>query len=378
MIDFICSDCLQKVPAGQAGYRCNCGGLWQLEAAGLTNNIESFSLDRIQRSNPGLARYAPFLPLSAETLISLSRQESQTPLLQLTPDLCVKNESALPHGSFKDRGAWAVIAFAVQKGAASIVQDSSGNAGLSVAAYAAQAGLPCEIYVPENTNPGKITKIEAAGATVRIIPGSRDHCADVLRARLDSADTIANSSHPRPFYASHVYQPLFIQGVKTIVYELFEQRQKMPQHIFLPVGNGTLLLGLIRGLEDLRAAGLLARFPKLIAVQSANCAPLATAWERKENSPCPISTKPTLAEGIAIARPARGRELLALTEKYHISWQQVSDDAIEQAGQKLRHYGLAAEPTAAAAFAAYSKFCSLYGTPPDTLIPVTGNNLEII
>lgn len=378
MIDFICSDCLQKVPAGQAGYRCNCGGLWQLEAAGLTNIIESFSLDRIQRSNPGLARYAPFLPLPAETLISLSRQESQTPLLQLTPDLCVKNESALPHGSFKDRGAWAVIAFAVQKGAASIVQDSSGNAGFSVAAYAAQAGLPCEIYVPENTNPGKIAKIEAVGATVHVIPGSRDHCADVLRARLDSNDTIANSNHPHPFYASHVYQPLFIQGVKTIIYELFEQRRKMPQHIFLPVGNGTLLLGLIRGLEDLRAVGLLARFPKLIAVQSANCAPLATAWERKENSPCPISAKPTLAEGIAIARPARGREILALTGKYHIIWQQVSDDAIEQAGQKLRHYGLAAEPTAAAAFAAYSKFCSLHGTPPDTLIPVTGNNFEII
>ena len=377
MIDFICSNCLQQVAADRASYRCNCGGLWQLASAGDTDAIEPFSPGRIQRNNPGLARYAPFLPLPADTLIRLSQQETQTPLLQLTPDLCVKNESALPNGSFKDRGAWAVIAFALQRGATSIVQDSSGNAGLSVAAYAAKAGLPCEIYVPENASPGKIAKIEAAGAAVHIVPGSRDHCAEVLRARLDATDTTANSNHSRPFYASHVYQPLFIQGVKTIVYELFEQRRKMPQHIFLPVGNGTLLLGLIQGLEDLRAAGLLTNFPQLIAVQSANCAPLATAWERKENSPYPISARPTLAEGIAIARPARGRELLALTGKYHISWQQVSEQAIEQAGQDLHRYGLKAEPTAAIAFAAFSEFCNLHGTPPDTLIPLTGNNFEI-
>ncbi len=160
------------------------------------------------------------------------------------------------------------------------MQDSSGNAGNAVAAYCAKAGIGCEIFVPEGTSPKKIDMIRAHGAACTIVPGSRDHCADVCRAKVEQEGV---------YYANHVYNPFFYEGTKTYIYEVFEQLGRIPANLVIPVGNGTLFLGAMYALEHLFNSGVIDRFPQIIALQSQNCDPLLRAAEHgKSRRPsCP-------------------------------------------------------------------------------------------
>lgn len=175
----------------------------------------------------------------------------------------------MPTLSFKDRGAAVLIAHAKAIGVDRVVQDSSGNAGNSVAAYCGRVGIACDIFVPEGTSDKKIRMIEAHGATAHIIPGNRDHCADVCRA---------TAREKQLYYANHVYNPFFYEGTKTYIYETYEQLHRIPEHIFIPVGNGTLFLGIVKGLEHLLQSGLIPHMPQLYLVQSERCQPCSRLW----------------------------------------------------------------------------------------------------
>ena len=165
-----------------------------------------------------------------------------TPIVRFDDDLLLKMDYYMPTLSFKDRGAAVLISHCKAIGVDSVVQDSSGNAGNSVAAYCGRVGIDCEIFVPEGTSPKKIDMIRAHGARVNIVPGTRDHCADVCRARV---------TEEGKYYANHVYNPFFYEGTKTYIYEVYEQLHRIPENIFLPVGNGTLFLGAVFALEHL-------------------------------------------------------------------------------------------------------------------------------
>ena len=130
----------------------------------------------------------------------------------------------MPTLSYKDRGAAVLMAHCKKIGVDSVVQDSSGNAGNSIAAYAAKAGIHCEIFVPEGTSPKKIDMILAHGAQCTVVPGSRDHCADVCREKVEREGV---------YYANHVYNPFFYEGTKTYIYEVMEQLHRMPKHILI-------------------------------------------------------------------------------------------------------------------------------------------------
>lgn len=168
----------------------------------------------------------------------------------------------MPTLSFKDRGAAVLIAHCKAIGVDRVVQDSSGNAGNAVAAYCAKAGIGCEIFVPEGTSPKKIDMIRAHGTICTVVPGSRDHCADVCREKVEKEGV---------YYANHVYNPFFYEGTKTYIYEVFEQLGRIPANLVIPVGNGTLFLGAIFALEHLQESGVIDRFPQIIALQSQNC-----------------------------------------------------------------------------------------------------------
>ncbi|NEE55983.1 pyridoxal-phosphate dependent enzyme, partial [Streptomyces sp. SID8455] len=138
-----------------------------------------------------------------------------------------------------------------------VVADSSGNAGTSIAAYCARAGLPCTVYVPEGTSSKKTEQIRAHGAHLVTVPGDRE--ATALAAR-------AAAGEPGAFYASHVFNPYFLHGTKTYVYELWEDLGgRLPDTLAVPVGNGTLLLGAALATAELHALGLIASRPRLIA-----------------------------------------------------------------------------------------------------------------
>ena len=361
-MDYICSKCGKKAPTTTRQAKCECGGLWNLDYV-----PPKFSLDDIDRDEWNMFRYRKFMAVEGDGWKDISLGEGMTPVVRLDENVLLKMDYFMPTLSFKDRGAAVLIAHCKAIGVDYVVQDSSGNAGNSVAAYAGKAGIKCEIFVPEGTSPGKIDMIRAHGATCTVVPGSRDHCADVCRGKVDTDGC---------YYANHVYNPYFYEGTKTYIYEVFEQLKRVPKHIIIPVGNGTLFLGAIYTLEHLLASGVIEEMPKIIALQSQHCDPLLQAAERGEDKPAKVTPTPTIAEGIAIGLPMRGEEILRLTHKYNIKYVHAPEDKILEARATLAKKGIYCEHTTAANYAAYLRYCELYGTAEDCLITMCGAGLK--
>ncbi len=361
-MDYICSKCGKRESTTTRQAKCECGGLWNLDYV-----PPKFSLDDIDRDEWSMFRYRKFMAVEGDGWKDISLGEGMTPVVRLDENVLLKMDYFMPTLSFKDRGAAVLIAHCKAIGVDYVVQDSSGNAGNSVAAYSGKAGIKCEIFVPEGTSPGKIDMIRAHGATCTVVPGSRDHCADVCRGKVDTDGC---------YYANHVYNPYFYEGTKTYIYEVFEQLKRMPKHIIIPVGNGTLFLGAIYALEHLLASGVIEEMPKIIALQSQNCDPLLQAAERGEDKPAKVTPTPTIAEGIAIGLPMRGEEILRLTHKYNIKYVHAPEDKIMEARAALAKKGIYCEHTTAANYAAYLNYCELYGTAEDCLITMCGAGLK--
>ncbi|GHI87621.1 threonine synthase [Streptomyces xanthophaeus] len=312
-----------------------CGGPWDLD----------FTPDPASPLEPAcgpnsLWRYAPALPLPGAFAVSLA--EGHTPLVPLAERVHAKLDFMMPTLSFKDRGAVMLAELARRLAPQRVVADSSGNAGTAVAAYCARAGLTCEVFVPEGTSERKTDRMRAHGAAVRVVPGGREAAAGAAREAADG---------PGVFYASHVFNPYFLHGTKTYVYEVWEELGgRLPQALVLPVGNGTLLLGAALAVEELARRGV--RPPALIAVQAEAVAPLAEAFAAGAEDAAPVEQRPTLAEGIAIPAPPRARQILAAVRKSGGTFLTVSEDRLRKARQDLAARGLFVEPTAAACWAA--------------------------
>ncbi|WP_313340306.1 threonine synthase [Sedimentibacter sp.] len=359
---YICSKCNAAEEVTTYKAKCDCGGLFMLDF-----KPPKFDLSLIDKNTWSIFRYRNFMPLLDEQWRNISLGEGMTPIIRFNEDVILKMDYFMPTLSFKDRGAAVLISHCKSIGVGSVVQDSSGNAGNSVAAYCAKANIDCEIFVPEGTSPKKIDMIKSHNARVNVVPGSRDNCADVCRSKVEAEGK---------YYANHVYNPFFYEGTKTYIYEVYEQLDRIPQNIFVPVGNGTLFIGIIKGLEELIESNIIHKMPNIIAVQSENCDPFVKAFESKEKHPAVISPQPTLAEGIAIGVPMRGEEILEYTYKYNIKMITAPENQILNARAALTAKGIYCEHTTAATYAAYLKYCELYGKTPDSLIPMCGAGLK--
>ena len=361
-MDYICSRCGKREPATSRKPQCDCGGLWDLDYA-----PPAFTAEGIDRDVWGMFRYHRYLPLPEGSWRDVSMGEGMTPIIRLDEDVLLKMDYLMPTLSFKDRGAAVLAAHCRAIGVGRVVQDSSGNAGNAVAAYCARAGIACEIFVPEGTSPKKIDMIRASGATCTVVPGSRDHCAEVCREKVAKEGI---------FYANHVCNPFFYEGTKTYFYEVYEQLGRMPEHLLIPVGNGTLFLGAMLALEHLLRSGCIEKMPQIIAVQSERCDPLTRAAERGMDVPAEVTPMPTLAEGIAIGKPLRGAQILAYAKKYGVRFVRVREEDILPAREKLAKAGIYCEHTAAANYAGYLEYCRIYGKATECLIPMCGAGLK--
>ncbi len=323
---------------------------------------------------PGLWRYAPLL-LAGEPV---TLGEGMTPVVALPrwgasaglPHVYAKLEYLMPTGSFKDRGAAVMVARARDLGAGRLVEDSSGNAGAAVAAYAARAGLPCTIYAPADAPAAKLAQIAAAGAELVRVPGPREAVAEAAQA-----DTAGDA-----YYAGHNTNPYFVDGTRTFAFEVAEQHDgDPPEHIIMPVGGGSLYFGAWLGFREWLAAGRIARMPRLHIAQASGCAPLAAAFAQGAAGAVAITRSPTIAGGITIEHPARARLLLAALRETGGSAVAVDDNATITAARALaRLEGLACEPTSAVAFAALGKLAADGVIPPGerVLVAVTGSPLK--
>ncbi len=366
MVNYRCSVCGRIYSYDTLEFRCECGGIFDLEDFDF-----KFSKEDIIREEWSLFRYLRALPFTHEETSwrDITLGEGFTgvvPLDRTLPEVLVKMDFMMPTLSFKDRGAAVLVSRAREIGVKKIVQDSSGNAGNSIAAYAGRAGIPCDIYVPEGTSQKKIDMIRSHGAQVKIIPGSREDTARAVLIEAEKEDV---------FYASHVYNPLFYQGTKTYVYEIYEQLgSPLPEHFIVPVGNGTLLLGCYYGFKDLLRAGLIERMPRIIAVQSARCAPIYKAFVEGRDTVEEIEGSPTLAEGIAIAAPMRGRHILQAIRESRGDIILAPEEKILSTRDYLAEKGFYVEPTTAATFAGY--FHSEKPLDGRVIIPLCGAGLK--
>ncbi|MFC9297753.1 pyridoxal-phosphate dependent enzyme [Streptomyces sp. NPDC057011] len=343
---YVCPEDDTRADARTAPWCCPvCGGPWDLD----------FTPDPAAALDPAagphsLWRYGAALPLPGAFSVTLA--EGHTPMVPLGERVHAKLDFLMPTLSFKDRGAVMLAELARRLAPQRVVADSSGNAGTSVAAYCARAGLDCEVFVPEGTSEKKTEQMRAHGAVVRVVAGGREAAAEAARRAADE---------PGVFYASHVFNPYFLHGTKTYVYEVWEELGgRLPEALVVPVGNGTLLLGAALAVAELGRRGV--RAPALIAVQAEAVSPLASAFAAGAEEPSAVPQLPTLAEGIAIPAPPRGRQILAAVRKSGGTFLTVPDGRLREAQRDLARRGLFVEPTAAACWAAVGP-----GAPDDPL-----------
>ena len=370
--ELACAACGWSGALTSLAWRCpNCRGV--LGLAGQASVMPSLATLWSSPDRPAsLWRYREALPVAE--VAGLSMGEGMTPLLNGPgrPGVAVKVDYLMPTGSFKDRGAVLIAALASQLGVSRMVADSSGNAGSAIAAYATRAGIGCDVYVPASTSAGKLAQLDAYRARVHRIEGTRE---DTAAAAAEAAD------QPGVFYASHVYHPVFLHGTKTYAFEIWEQLGGLlPEVLLLPVGNGTLVLGCYLGCRELLAAGLVDRLPRIVAVQAAGCAPLAAAMRSGAAVPGEVSGSGTVAEGIAIARPARGAQILAAVRDTGGDIVTVTDDQTRVACAELAWAGLYVEPTSGVCWAALQAGLAgpvpEPGPVPQVVVPLCGTGLK--
>ena len=339
MPDLVCTECAAHYPVESLVWRCTCGGV--LDVADFDSKVDAAALPG---RAPSLWRYAEALPIAADPAITLG--EGWSPLVpsRALAHVQLKLDFLLPTLSFKDRGAVVLATLAARLGVTAAMVDSSGNAGTAMAAYFARAGIACTVYVPESTSPGKLAQMRAHGAAVALVPGSR---ADTSTAALQAA------GRPGVMYASHVYHPYFLHGVKTYGYEIWEQRgRSLPETVVVPVGNGTMVLGCYLAFTELVAAGLAERMPRIVAVQTSACSPLEQAMAKGLDAPVAVDVSNTIAEGIAIAAPPRGKQILRAVRATGGTVIAVTDQQTAEARRELADEGLFVEPTSAVCYAA--------------------------
>lgn len=323
----------------------------------------------IDRDDRSVWRYAKALLVDRRDAVTLG--EGGTPLLAGEwhgVPVRYKLEYMMPTGSFKDRGMTVMVSYLRSRGLERVLEDSSGNAGASLAGYAAAAGMQCRILVPESASYPKIAQIAAYGADVVTIRGSRQ---DVAEAAVAQSDEI--------FYASHNWQALFVEGTKTLAYELWEQCGfRAPDHVIVPLGYGSNILGCARGFEELVRNGELPRMPRLHGVQAARCAPYYDAYRAGGDTLVATEVQPTIAEGIASSRPTRVKEVLDAVRNTDGRIVAVSEEEIVSALGALARKGYYVEPTCAAAGAGLTQLIDEGLVRPDetTVLVLTGSGLK--
>jgi len=325
--------------------------------------------DDIEHGVRSLWRYRRALPVDVASPISIG--EGCTPLVQrawgdLRPFF--KLEWFNPTGSFKDRGSTVMLSVLRQMGVDAVLEDSSGNGGASIAGYGAAGGLKVKILAPADTSPAKIAQARAYGAEVQLVEGPREEC---------EAEAVRQSG--RICYAGHNWQPFFLEGAKTLAYELWEDFGfRPPDNVIAPVGAGSSLLGLAFGFRELKAAGQIARLPRLFAAQPLNCSPIDASFTAGVDTPVPREALKTIAEGTAIKRPLRLREIIAALRESEGGTIALSEAEIIAALKRLARMGLFAEPTSAVAAAGLDKLAASGRIKPgeSTVVLLTGSGLK--
>ncbi len=346
-----CLSCHQTFPLETHSTCSRCGGVLSGEYD-LKKTLFGSS-----RNPHGIWRYAEFFPpVNSKNIVSLG--EGSTPLVEARrfsesfakgSKIFCKLESTNPTGSFKDRIASLGLTLARGQEKKGVFTASSGNAAAAISAYSAHAGIGCLILIRDDATVTKLSQIAMYGPSILRVRNLYNTLEDLARA-LDYAQ------RSLPEWMNHfiwaTYNPLFIDALKTIAYEIAFERRLMPDYVFVPVAGGDLLYGIFKGFRELREMGIIERMPKLVAVQGKGAAPLVQSIERGYNHTMPIEPPARTIAGALRVTFGADHALTAVKESQGFGVA-VSDSQILQGQRRIAKLeGIFCETSAATTIAA--------------------------
>jgi threonine synthase len=288
-----------------------------------------------------------------------------------TPRLWIKDETRSPSASNKDRATALVIENGLRRGVGTITTASTGNAAVSTAFGAAAAGIRAVIFVSSDCQPEKLALMTQAGAWVFQVPEGYAAAVDLSRAAARTFGWLDRNTG---------VNPVTIEAKKTVAFEVWEQLgRRMPDVMIAPVGDGPTLVALDKGFSELVRCGLATRQPRLIGVQAEHCQPLVRAWLGEAAEPAELDPAATVADGIAVVRPAIGDAVLDVMRRGGGGMVAVSDDALLRAVTTLAgRAGVGAEPAGAAVLAGLKAAieCDLVDRLETVVLLVTGREVK--
>jgi len=327
-----------------------------------------FTIWRYRRLLPlpdGPVKYP--LPIGGTPLLSAPALRQPTG----TPRLWIKDETRSPSASNKDRATALVIEDGLRRGIGTITTASTGNAAVSTAFGAAAAGIRAVIFVSSDCQPEKLALMTQAGAWVFQVPEGYAAAVDLSRAAARTFGWLDRNTG---------VNPVTIEAKKTVAFEVWEQLgRRMPDVMIAPVGDGPTLVALDKGFSELVKCGLATRQPRLIGVQAEHCQPLVRAWLGEVAEPAEIDPAATVADGIAVVRPAIGDAVLDVMRRGGGGMVAVSDKALLRAVTTLAgRAGVGAEPAGAAALAGLEAAieCGMADRLETVVLLVTGREVK--
>ena len=355
----ICQKCKRQYAEVDRRWRCDCGGYL------MTDHKVRFTKADIKQDRFNMWRYDAAYPIKYEDL-KVTYEEGLTPLVNVPDNGCrlrVKMDSLMPTGSFKDRGTVMVVNDLLNHGVTRITEDSSGNAGASVAAYCALGKIDCDIFIPKGNSMGKMIQIHSYGAKIHEVEGTRE---DVAAAAQQDSDS----------YAGHNWHPMFLEGTKSLAYELWEQCGfRAPENIVTVAGNGSTILGIYYGFKDLLENQQVEKMPRLFVTQAEKCNPIYREFKGiTDGGPY----EKTIAEGIALAAPNKGGLVVQAVRETGGEVLCAKEEEIVDAVKSLASCGIFAEPTSSTAYAGIRQLVErkVLKKEDEVIMVVSGNGLK--
>lgn len=347
---FVCTKCFKTYKYFK--YICDCGGalLFELEKPTWKPKGE------------GVWRYQSLLPVKK----NVSLDEGNTPLIKrrdVPGKVFMKLEGDNPTGSFKDRGTTVVLSHASAKHYKTVGVASTGNMGASVSAYAAYANLEAKVFVPTGTSVEKIAQIIAHNAKLIRVKGTFHDCVDRLWKDVRRGTYLAMTG----------LNPYYLEGEKTIAFEIFEEIG-VPDKIIVPMGTGGILTAIFKGFKELKSMEKIKELPEMIGVQARNCSPIVDAWEKGTEKIKELKKAKTIASAILIKTPFNGHTAIRAINESGGKAVKVTETQIIKAIKKLGEEGVFAEPASATTLAALGKIN--YKKNEKIVLIITGHGLK--
>jgi len=364
-----CSECGSKYAISSEIMVCPRCSKFQKQSEPLRGVLEVICDVELTR---GFKNY-DFLPVEKEFLPNIS--VGNTPLLEVNnlrnelgfKNLFIKDDTCNPTNSLKDRASYLVAGFAKKMKINDIVVASTGNAGSSMAGIGASANLNITIFLPKSAPKAKMIQSLQYGANVITVDGNYDKAFEL---------SLEFSKKNKFLSRNTAYNPLTIEGKKTVSLEIYKTLDKSPDFVFVPTGDGAILGGVYKGFRDLQEYGFIQSIPTIVAVQAEGSDAIKTALRVGEFSP--IEAK-TIADSISVGIPRNGYYAIKQLKKYDGKCITVSDDEILFAQKELSSKeGLFTEPAGATAFAGFVKMKKELPKDATIVLLATGNGLKDI